>query len=63
MQNADKFYINGEWVAPSTSDTLAVINPATEQSIATIAMGGKEDVDKAVAAAREAFKTFSSTEV
>ncbi|MGI9219603.1 MAG: aldehyde dehydrogenase family protein [Woeseiaceae bacterium] len=61
MNNADKFYINGEWVEPSTSDTLDVINPATEQPIATIAMGGKADVDKAVAAAREAFKTFSKT--
>lgn len=63
MRNADKFYINGEWVASSTSDTCDVINPATEQSIAQIAMGGKADVDKAVAAAKEAFKTFSRTSV
>lgn len=63
MDNADKFYINGEWVASSTGDTCDVINPATEQPIATIAMGGKEDVDKAVAAAREAFKSFSRTSV
>lgn len=63
MRNADKFYINGEWVASSTSDTCDVINPATEQSIAQIAMGGKADVDKAVAAAKEAFKTFSKTSV
>jgi aldehyde dehydrogenase (NAD+) len=63
MQNADKFYINGEWVASSTGDTCDVINPATEQPIAQIAMGGKADVDKAVAAAREAFKTFSKTSV
>jgi aldehyde dehydrogenase (NAD+) len=63
MQNADKFYINGEWVAPSTDETRDVINPATEQPIAQIAMGGKEDVDRAVAAAREAFKTFSKTSV
>jgi len=34
MDNAQKFYINGEWVAPSTSDALDVINPATEQPIA-----------------------------
>ena len=32
MHNADKFYINGEWVASSTSDTCDVINPATEQT-------------------------------
>jgi len=63
MQNADKFYINGEWVASSTSDVLDVINPATEQPITQIAMGGKADIDKAVAAARAAFETFSRTSV
>ncbi|MGI9231990.1 MAG: aldehyde dehydrogenase family protein [Woeseiaceae bacterium] len=63
MQNADKFYINGQWVESSTGDTCDVINPATEEPIAQIAMGGKADVDKAVAAAREAFKTFSKTSV
>ena len=63
MENTNKFYINGEWVEPSTSDTLEVINPATEEAIASIAMGGKEDVDKAVAAAKAAFETFSQTSV
>ena len=63
MENATKFYINGEWVAPSTSNTLDVINPATEESIGTIAMGGKEDVDRAVAAAKAAFESFSQTSV
>ena len=63
MENALKFYINGKWVAPSTKTTLDVINPATEESIAKIAMGGKADVDKAVAAAKTAFETFSKTTV
>ena len=63
MQNADRLYINGEWVAASTSDVLDVINPATEQPFAQIAKGGKADVDKAVAAARTAFETFSQTSV
>ncbi|MEL7186529.1 MAG: aldehyde dehydrogenase family protein [Pseudomonadota bacterium] len=63
MRNADKFYINGEWVTPSTDTTLDVINPATEKSIAKIAMGGKADVDSAVAAAKAAFETFSKTSV
>lgn len=63
MQNADKFYINGEWVAPSTTDTCDVINPATEKVIGSIAMGGKEDVDKAVAAAKAAFESFSKTSI
>jgi aldehyde dehydrogenase (NAD+) len=56
-----QFYIDGRWVAPLTSETLDVINPATEQSIATIAMGGADDVDAAVAAAKTAFETFSLT--
>jgi len=56
-----EFYIDGRWVAPLTSDTLDVINPATEQPIAKIAMGGPDDVDAAVAAAKAAFETFSQT--
>jgi aldehyde dehydrogenase (NAD+) len=63
MENTNKFYINGEWVEPSTSETLEVINPATEEAIASIAMGGKEDVNKAVAAAKAAFESFSQTSV
>ncbi|MCY3641896.1 MAG: aldehyde dehydrogenase family protein, partial [Gammaproteobacteria bacterium] len=59
--NRQKFYINGEWVEPSTSATLEVINPATEEPIDTIALGGPADVDKAVAAAKAAFETFSQT--
>ena len=61
MSNRQKFYINGEWVEPSTSATLAVINPATEEPLDTIALGGPADVDKAVAAAKAAFATFSQT--
>ena len=61
MSNNLKFYINGEWVDPSTSDTLDVINPATEQPIGQIAMGGPADVDAAVEAARNAFESFSQT--
>src|SRR5687768_5287994 len=61
MEHAKQFYIDGAWVAPSTTDTLDVINPATEQAIETIAMGGEDDVDAAVAAAKAAFETFSLT--
>jgi aldehyde dehydrogenase (NAD+) len=56
-----EFYIDGRWVAPRTSETLDVINPATEEPIAKIAMGGPDDVDAAVAAAKAAFETFSQT--
>ncbi|WP_421091218.1 aldehyde dehydrogenase family protein [Pseudochrobactrum sp. MP213Fo] len=65
MDHALKFYINGEWVdpvVPATPATLLdVINPATEQAFAQIAMGSAADVDKAVAAAKAAFVTFSAT--
>jgi aldehyde dehydrogenase (NAD+) len=61
MDHVKQFYINGQWVDPLTTDTLAVINPATEQPIETIAMGGADDVDAAVAAAKAAFETYSLT--
>jgi aldehyde dehydrogenase (NAD+) len=55
------FYIDGAWVPPAKPATLDVINPATEQSVGTISMGGAEDVDRAVKAARKAFETYSRT--
>lgn len=61
MNNLQKFYIGGQWVAPSSDMTMPVLNPATEQQIGTIAMGNQADVDKAVAAAKAAFETFSQT--
>ena len=61
MSHYHEFYINGEWVQPKGDRTIDVINPATEQVAATIALGNKEDVDLAVEAARNAFTTFSQT--
>jgi len=61
MDNARKFYINGEWVDPISTDTIAVVNPATEEVFDTIAAGNNEDVDAAVAAAVAAFPSFSQT--
>jgi len=57
--NALKFYIDGAWVDPVGSNTLDVINPATEAPFMKIAMGGAADVDRAVAAARKAFGTWA----
>ena len=59
MDNYLKFYINGEWVSPSVPNTFEVINPATEEAFTHISMGSKVDVDKAVAAAKNAFPIFS----
>ncbi|MEE2729423.1 MAG: aldehyde dehydrogenase family protein [Pseudomonadota bacterium] len=55
------FYINGQWVAPATVNSLEVINPATEQAMGVISLGSKVDVDKAVAAAKAAFPSWSRT--
>ena len=63
MEHARQFYIGGTWVEPRSSDTLPVIDPATEDVIETIAMGGPDDVDAAVAAARSAFDGFAATTV
>jgi aldehyde dehydrogenase (NAD+) len=56
-----EFYIDGKWVAPTVPNDFNVINPATEKQVATISLGSKADVDKAVAAAKKAFDTFSQT--
>jgi len=58
MREHLKFYIDGQWVDPVAARTHEVINPATEEPIARISLGGAKDVDKAVAAARKAFETF-----
>ncbi|SER70866.1 aldehyde dehydrogenase (NAD+) [Gracilibacillus ureilyticus] len=61
MYNYTKHYINGEWVESTGSETIDVINPATEEKIGTISSGTTDDLDKAVKAAKEAFPAFSQT--
>lgn len=61
MRNELKHYINGQWVESTGSDTLDVINPATEEVIGKISLGTKEDLDKAVEAAQAALPSFSQT--
>jgi aldehyde dehydrogenase (NAD+) len=56
-----KFYIDGQWVDPLEGTTFEVINPATEAAAGVISMGGPKDVDRAVAAARRAFDSYSRT--
>ncbi|HEX8814401.1 MAG TPA: aldehyde dehydrogenase family protein [Terriglobales bacterium] len=62
-KNYRQFYINGAWVDPVERRDHAVVNPATEETIATISLGGRADVDRAVAAARRAFAAYSETSV
>ena len=55
------FYINGSWVPPKNPKDIEVINPATEKNCAVISLGSKEDINDAVLAAKEAFKTWGFT--
>ncbi|MCO4318954.1 aldehyde dehydrogenase family protein [Phyllobacterium sp. 21LDTY02-6] len=61
MQRHLKFYIDGAWVDPIGDQRLAVVDPATEQPFAEIAMGSAADAERAIVAARHAFATFSLT--
>jgi aldehyde dehydrogenase (NAD+) len=63
MREYLKFYIGGQWVEPAGTDTFEVVNPATEAVVGTVAAGSAADVDRAVAAAREAFGAWSTTTV
>ncbi|OBS32501.1 aldehyde dehydrogenase family protein [Pseudomonas syringae] len=56
-----KLYIDGGWSAPLDPVSIAVINPATEEVVAHVASGSAADVDRAVAAARAAFASWSGT--
>src|SRR5437764_14884162 len=56
-------YIDGSWVPSTGTGTIDVINPATEEVVGQVADGTAEDVDRAVAAARTAFETWSATSV
>ena len=58
MLEKRNFYINGKWVSPIKQNDIQVINPATEKSCAIISKGGGEDVNSAVIAAKDAFKTW-----
>lgn len=63
MRDCRQFYIDGKWVSPAEAHDWEVINPSTEEPIATISLGVAADVDKAVAAAKKAFESYSQTTV
>lgn len=63
MITTDRIYIDGQWIAPQTSDRMAVENPYTCQDIATIPLCRTEEVDHAVHAARRAFPAWSTTDL
>ena len=63
MKDYRKFYIDGKWVDPAERYDFTVINPANEEPIATISLGSAADVDRAVAAAKRAFDSYSEISV
>jgi aldehyde dehydrogenase (NAD+) len=61
MKDKLQFYINGAWVESDSSEMIEVINPANEEVVGHVTAGTKVDIDKAVQAANEAFKTYQYT--
>jgi aldehyde dehydrogenase (NAD+) len=61
MKHYGQFYIGGTWVDPVEARQIDLIDPATEEVYATLAMGTAADVDRAVKAARAAFSAFSQS--
>jgi aldehyde dehydrogenase (NAD+) len=63
MKDCRLFYIDGKWVNPARAQDFEIINPANEEPIATISLGSAADVDRAVAAAKRAFESYSESSV
>ena len=56
-----QMFIDGAWTDAASGESAPVINPATEEEIAQVPKGDASDVDRAVAAARAAFDTWSQS--
>ena len=63
MHTRDQLYIDGKWVDALGKGSIDVINPATEKIIGKVPVGSTKDVDKAVAAAKTAFNTWSKSNI
>lgn len=61
MTDTTKFYIDGAWVEPHGKNVRDVVNPATMQAVAKVALGDEEDANRAIAAAKAAFPAWSET--
>jgi acyl-CoA reductase-like NAD-dependent aldehyde dehydrogenase len=59
----DRHYVGGEWVTPSGSETVDVVDATTEEVMGRVTLGDEGDVDRAVAAARGAFDAWSQTSI
>jgi len=63
MKTVNKVYINGEFVTPHGTEIFDLINPSNNRKIGEVTLADETDTKKAVAAAKEAFKTFSQSTV
>jgi acyl-CoA reductase-like NAD-dependent aldehyde dehydrogenase len=61
LRNYDRFYVNGQWVAPAGTGTIDVINSTTEEVMGRVPEGTPKDIDAAVGAARAAFPAWAET--
>lgn len=55
IENINKFFIDGKWVAPSGSDHFVVLDSHTEEVFASVAEAREDDIQRAVMSARRAF--------
>ena len=55
LEHTDRFFIDGQWAAPSTASTIGVIDSSTEEVYFEVAEAQPADIDRAIAAARHAF--------
>jgi acyl-CoA reductase-like NAD-dependent aldehyde dehydrogenase len=63
VRTYDKIYVDGAWIDSEGTGILEVVNSSTEEVMGSIPDGTAADVDKAVAAAKAAFETWSQTGV
>ncbi len=61
MLDKKNYYIDGKWISPLEPRNYKVIDPSNEEPCAEISFGGKEDINKAVSAAKKAFETWIFT--
>lgn len=63
MKRIEQAYINGEFTALHGTEVFDLINPSNHEKIGEVVLGDEADTQKAIAAAKEAFKTFSKSTI
>jgi aldehyde dehydrogenase (NAD+) len=61
MKSITKIYINGEYVTPHGTELFDLISPTTNKKLGEVRLGDEVDTRAAIAAAKEAFRSFSKT--